>query len=97
MGRLTKRPIAPPEGLVVDRLRVGSEELLVFEWSKARKDVMGLTDAERDVLARLVRGDSNAAIAKARKTSVRTVANQVASLLRKTSAKSRYDLIRRYG
>lgn len=97
MGRLTKRPTAPPHGLIVERLRVGSEEMLVFEWSGAREDVAGLTDAERDVLARVVRGDSNAAIAKARKTSVRTVANQVASLLRKTSSKSRYDLIRRYG
>ena len=97
MGRLTKRPIAPPHGLVVQRLRVGREEMLVFEWPEGRKEVQGLTDAERDVLARVVRGDSNAEIAKARKSSVRTVANQVASLLRKTRAKSRYDLIRRYG
>ena len=71
--------------------------MLVFEWPEARKEVEGLTDAERDVLARVARGASNAEIAKERKTSVRTVANQVASLLRKTSAKSRYDLIRRYG
>ena len=97
MGRHTKRQVVPPPGLIVERLRVGREEMLVFEWAESRTDVEGLTDAERDVLARVVRGDSNAAIAKARKSSVRTVANQVASLLKKTAAKSRYDLIRRYG
>lgn len=48
------------------------------------------------MLVRLVRGDSNAVIARARKTSARTVANQVASLLRKTGASSRYELIRRF-
>lgn len=94
---MTKRNVAPPQGLVVERLKVGGEELLVFEWATPREEISGLTAAEQDVLARVVRGDSNAAIAKARKTSVRTVANQVASLLRKTSSKSRYDLIRRYG
>ena len=97
MGRHTKRQASPPPNLVVQRLRVGREDMLVFEWGDSAKQVEGLTEAERDVLARVVRGDSNAAIAKARKSSVRTVANQVASLLRKTSAKSRYDLIRRYG
>ena len=47
--------------------------------------------------ARVVRGESNRTIATARNTSVRTIANQVASLLRKTGATSRYDLIRRFG
>jgi DNA-binding CsgD family transcriptional regulator len=37
---------------------------------------------------------SNAAIARARQTSVRTVANQVASLFRKTGARSRDELAR---
>ena len=41
-------------------------------------------------------GDSNAAIAQARNTSERTVANQLAALLRKTASKSRFDLIRRF-
>jgi len=48
------------------------------------------------VLARITRGQSNKDIARARKTSERTVANQVASLLRKTGAASRYELITRY-
>ncbi|HSD90908.1 MAG TPA: helix-turn-helix transcriptional regulator [Kofleriaceae bacterium] len=86
----------PPKGLGVERLVVDGEELLVFSWSEAPAILMGLTGAEREVLARVVRGESNAAIARGRKTSERTVANQVASLLRKTGAKSRFDLIRRY-
>jgi DNA-binding NarL/FixJ family response regulator len=85
-----------PEGLVVERLDVDGEELLVFSWTDAPADVAALTKSERDVLARIVEGASNAAIAKARRTSVRTVANQVAKILEKTKAASRYELIRRY-
>lgn len=51
-----------------------------------------LTQAERHVLALLRRGLSNSEIARARERSVRTVANQVASLLRKTTCSSRRAL-----
>jgi DNA-binding CsgD family transcriptional regulator len=51
-----------------------------------------LTDAERDVALRVVRGESNAAIAKARGTHVRTVANQLAALFRKLGVASRAEL-----
>ena len=85
--------IAPPPNLVAERI---DDELVVFSWDIAQPPPE-LTVAERDVLARVVKGESNAAIARARKTSVRTIANQVASLLRKTGASSRYDLIRRFG
>lgn len=54
-----------------------------------------LSEAERFVLQLVVAGKSNAEIAEARGTSARTVANQVASLLRKLGARSRYDLIGR--
>lgn len=94
--RRSKLQSRPPAGLGVERLVVDGEELLVFSWSEKASAIAGLTAAEREVLARVVRGESNAAIAKARKTSERTVANQVASLLRKTGARSRFDLIRRY-
>jgi DNA-binding CsgD family transcriptional regulator len=57
---------------------------------------LGLTQAEAAVLRLLVAGASNADISRARGTSVRTIANQVASLLRKLGAASRYDLIRRW-
>jgi DNA-binding NarL/FixJ family response regulator len=89
----------PPRDLIVERLSVDGDELLVFEWTDAPavEPLPELSKAELDVLARVVRGESNAAIARARKTSVRTVANQVASLLRKTQAGSRFELIKRYG
>jgi DNA-binding CsgD family transcriptional regulator len=101
MGKGTKPPRGnPPRGLSVERLSLDSDELLVFEWNADAPAVEPLPDlsrAEHDVLARVVRGESNAAIARARKTSVRTVANQVASLLRKTGCGSRFELIKRYG
>jgi DNA-binding NarL/FixJ family response regulator len=55
-------------------------------------DLGGFTPAERDVLARLREGWSNAAIARERGTSERTVANQVGSLLRKSGQGSRRAL-----
>lgn len=86
----------PPRGLVVERLHVDGEQMLVFSWGEPSEPPAELSKAERAVLERVVRGESNAAIARARKTSVRTIANQVASLLRKTGAASRYELIKRY-
>jgi DNA-binding NarL/FixJ family response regulator len=86
--------VAPPSNLVAERI---DDELVVFSWESAELLPPELTAAERDVLARVVRGASNRDIARARKSSERTIANQVASLLRKTGATSRFDLIRRYG
>lgn len=60
-----------------------------------RRTEMGqeeLTSAEREVLVLVQRGMSNLQIAKLRARSVRTIANQVASLLRKTGAGSRREL-----
>lgn len=85
--------IGPPPNLVAEKI---DDELVVFSWDIAPPPAV-LTSAERDVLARVVGGESNRAIATARRTSVRTIANQVASLLRKTGATSRFDLIRRFG
>lgn len=52
-----------------------------------------LTAAESDVLQLLREGLSNEQIARARSRSVRTIANQVASLLRKTQSSSRRALV----
>jgi len=52
-----------------------------------------LTEAERDVLELLQRGLSNREIADRRSRSVRTIANQVAALLRKTKSTSRRALL----
>ncbi len=52
-----------------------------------------LSEAERDILALLRRGLSNHEIAGLRSRSVRTIANQVAALLRKTQSASRRELL----
>jgi len=92
-----ERSPQPPPALEVELV---DDELAVFAWP-ATDDatptaLAGLTAAERAVLTLVVGGASNAAIASARGTSVRTVANQVASLLRKLDAASRFELIKRY-
>jgi DNA-binding CsgD family transcriptional regulator len=60
---------------------------------RARFTDIVLTDAERDVLALLQHGLSNEQIARMRSRSIRTIANQVASLLRKTKSASRRELV----
>lgn len=52
-----------------------------------------LSPAERDVVARIFAGESNAAIARARGASVRTVANQVARVMKKLRVGSRAAII----
>jgi DNA-binding CsgD family transcriptional regulator len=54
-----------------------------------------LTAAEREILELLERGLSNDEIARLRNRSIRTVANQVAALLRKTKTRSRRELVAR--
>jgi DNA-binding NarL/FixJ family response regulator len=85
-----------PSGLSVERFEIDADEYAVFAWT-SHEPPPELTQAERAVLARVVEGASNAEIARGRCSSARTVANQVASLLRKLGADSRFDLIRRYG
>jgi DNA-binding CsgD family transcriptional regulator len=55
-------------------------------------DASVLTRAEREVLQLVLEGRSNAEIASARGRSIRTIANQVASILRKTKNPSRRAL-----
>ncbi|HEX2869872.1 MAG TPA: LuxR C-terminal-related transcriptional regulator [Polyangiaceae bacterium] len=54
-----------------------------------------LTQAERQVVAGVLSGRTNAAIAKARRTSSRTVANQLACIYRKLGVASRWELAAR--
>jgi DNA-binding NarL/FixJ family response regulator len=97
-GKGKKRPSQPdipaPSGLRVSRLRLHDEELAVFTFPLALPLIpQGLSAAERAVVTGLLAGKSNADIAKARHTSVRTVANQVASLFRKLGVHSRAQLV----
>jgi DNA-binding NarL/FixJ family response regulator len=56
-----------------------------------------LTQAERQVVAGVLNGRTNAAIATARRTSCRTVANQLAGIYRKLGVSSRWELAARVG
>lgn len=51
-----------------------------------------LTPAERDIVRRILRGESNRSIAMSRGTAERTVANQVASIYQKLGLASRSEL-----
>lgn len=82
-------PPTPPPSLVAYEIEPG-KVLFVHAIPKAK--VGGLTAAEDEVLALLLDGYNNAAIAKARGTSPRTAANQVASIFRKLGVASRAEL-----
>ena len=72
-----------------DLLRVGSSLLQTHD----EVAEVELTQAEKDVLALVRHGLSNREIAETRGTSINTVANQLAALLRKTGAISRRALL----
>lgn len=66
------------------------------EWESPRSfESSMLTAAEREVLSLLLQARSNAAIAGHRATSERTIANQVASIFKKTGVRSRAELLAR--
>lgn len=84
----------PPRQLAAWELDLDGERFILFEWPLARVAVEeSLTEAERAVLDGIVRGESNAAIARHRRRSVRTIAKQVASIFRKLGVRSRLELI----
>jgi DNA-binding NarL/FixJ family response regulator len=56
-----------------------------------------LTSAERQVVSGVLNGRTNAAIAMARRTSSRTVANQLAAIYRKLGVSSRWELTAQLG
>lgn len=89
---------APPPGLRVRELQVGGERLLVFSFPTDAPDLeaSALSPAEIEVARMAIGGLSNAKIAEHRGTSVRTVANQMASLLRKLGLSTRRELAVRY-
>lgn len=83
---------APPS-VQIELVELAGESLAIVSWPLAdRGRQITLAAGEEAVLQGLLRGKSNAAIADERGTSVRTVANQVASLLRKFGVASRYEL-----
>jgi DNA-binding CsgD family transcriptional regulator len=86
--------LAPPSDLRVAELRAGAEHLIVLAYSLSRqRGRSALTPAELRVVIALHDGKSNAEIADAHGTSIRTVANQVASAFRKLGVNSRAELV----
>jgi DNA-binding CsgD family transcriptional regulator len=80
----------------VARFRNAGEELAVIAIPLDDPPLfLDLTPAERAVARLIVEGRSDADIAKARGVSKRTVANQIASILEKTRARSRVDFVAR--
>jgi DNA-binding CsgD family transcriptional regulator len=92
--------LQPPEDLVVHSFVLGSDEylLLDFPLRNGRRGVgftNGLTPGERAVLELILGGQSTSEIARARGTSLRTVANQIAAIYRKVGVRSRRELFAR--
>jgi DNA-binding NarL/FixJ family response regulator len=86
--------LAPTDVLACEDLYVGDTQLRTFsrpivaDWQRV------LSQAERDIVAAALRGESNQQIADARRRSVRTVANQMASVFEKLGVRSRRELER---
>lgn len=96
---MTRGPLVFPFDLRAVRFEDDSQEWVVLSYATdpERASPPAASPAECDVLARVLAGHSNAAIAQARGTSPRTVANQIAELLRRFQLRSRRDLIARFG
>lgn len=88
MSRRSRTP-----GTRITPFQHGGERYVVISVPLAVQLPASLTPAEREVVSLLITGASNAAIARARGVSVRTVANQVAGILKKLKVGSRTALI----
>src|SRR4051812_42415775 len=105
--RVIRRPVRPkrakapaelpaPRGLAASTFAVGHDEYVIFEFPLPELRIPeGLTQAERDVVRGAVQGQSNAEIARARRASPNTVANQLRSAYAKLGISGRLELARR--
>ena len=87
--RAANRPSVPKD-LACRTLRARGSELALLSFTPSGNG--RLTRAECDVAVAVARGLSNAAIAKERGASVRTIANQVAAIMKKLAATSRVEI-----
>lgn len=84
----------PPDDVEIEIAEIGEDRLAIISWPIVpRSRSSSLSSAEEAVLRGVAVGKSNADIARERGTSPRTVANQVAGLLRKFGVASRYELV----
>jgi DNA-binding CsgD family transcriptional regulator len=80
------------ERVHVSSFQLGGVDFVVLSAPMLRASKVVLTKAERQIAALVSEGFTNAQIAKRRKTSIHTVANQMAVLFRKTGVGSRVEL-----
>lgn len=86
--------LGAPPGLRATRFFMGADELVVLSFPLASVEFpASLSAAERAVAFAVIEGKSSEVIAAERRTSVRTVANQIASLFRKLRVHSRGELV----
>ena len=85
-----------PDSARATKLRVEGKELLIVSVPALDARLPSrLTAAESEVMRLMLQGKTNGDIAKQRQTSVRTVANQAASIYRKLGVHGRAELGRR--
>src|SRR5258706_360202 len=82
-----------PTGLRYIEFAAAEGEMAIFTYPVAASSEPALTTAERAVVAAILEGKSNAQIARERARSVRTIANQVASIFKKLEVGSRAELV----
>ncbi|MEJ7731465.1 MAG: helix-turn-helix transcriptional regulator [Polyangiaceae bacterium] len=89
--------VRAPADVAAHTFSAGGQEFLVLSYSLAMNEPPAeLTDAERAVVAAVLEGRTNAAIASMRGTSPRTIANQLAAVFRKLGVRSRTELATRF-
>jgi DNA-binding CsgD family transcriptional regulator len=85
-----------PEDLEAHSVEIGPDRYVILSFPVRADgpplDLSRLTSSERDIVARVLRGQSTSAIAKARGTSPRTVANQLGAIYEKLGVRSRREL-----
>jgi DNA-binding NarL/FixJ family response regulator len=93
-GRRKKKKAMDDLGVRASSFVVGGEPFVVLSYAQGGPAFAAeLTEAEQAVAAAAMAGRTNAQIAIARGVSERTVANQMAAILRKLGLRSRLDLV----
>jgi DNA-binding CsgD family transcriptional regulator len=72
----------------------GGEKFLIL-LAPPQLDLSRLTPTQRAIVAGIVAGHSNAALARRRRTSVHTIANHLAAIFRRLGVGSRAELVAR--
>lgn len=82
-----------PKDLTASCVAAGQSAVVIFSYRIDHRLLVGLTEAEREVVLGAFQGLSNKEIADARQRSVRTVANQLTGAFRKLGVQSRRELV----